>query len=155
MSTDPLHFASSVINTHSVVDVAVLNLSVNMLTQLPPGFGRTFSSLHTLDISGNQISVLPEEIGHLHSLRELYASRNALVTLPITMGSLRNLEVLDISENYIVSLDVSVSRLENLRMLNISDNRLTVLPPYLGLLAQTLRILLVDGNPFDKPQRDL
>ncbi|KAJ2106812.1 hypothetical protein IW146_007611 [Coemansia sp. RSA 922] len=137
------------------VDVAVLNLSVNMLTQLPPGFGRTFSSLHTLDISGNQISVLPEEIGHLHSLRELYASRNALVTLPITMGSLRNLEVLDISENYIVSLDVSVSRLENLRMLNISDNRLTMLPPYLGLLAQTLRILLVDGNPFDKPQRDL
>ncbi|KAJ2490793.1 hypothetical protein IWW37_002896 [Coemansia sp. RSA 2050] len=137
------------------VDVSVLNLSANMLTQLPPGFGRAFSSLHTLDISGNQISALPEEISHLHSLRELYASRNALVTLPITIGSLRCLEVLDVSENYIVSLDVSVSRLENLRMLNISDNRLTMLPPYLGLLAQTLRILLVDGNPFDKAQRDL
>ncbi|KAJ2909502.1 hypothetical protein GGI21_001818 [Coemansia aciculifera] len=126
-----------------------------MLTHLPLGFGRAFGLLSTLDISGNQISALPEEISHLHSLRELYASRNALVTLPITIGSLRNLEVLDISENHIVSLDVSVSRLENLRMLNISDNRLTMLPPYLGLLAQTLRILLVDGNPFDKAQRDL
>ncbi|KAJ2742871.1 hypothetical protein GGI20_004174 [Coemansia sp. BCRC 34301] len=136
-------------------DATVLNLSANMLIQLPLGFGRAFSSLHTLDISNNQVSALPEEISHLHSLRELYASRNALVTLPITIGSLRNLEILDISENFIVSLDVSISRLENLRMLNISDNRLTTLPPYLGLLAQTLRILLVDGNPFDKLQHDL
>ncbi|KAJ2000819.1 hypothetical protein GGI04_003997 [Coemansia thaxteri] len=137
------------------VDAAALNLSLNMLTQLPPGFGRSFSTLHILDISGNQVSALPEEISHLHCLRELYASRNALVTLPITIGSLRHLEVLDISENYIVSLDVSVSRLESLRMLNISDNRLSMLPSYLGLLAQTLRILLVDGNPFEKSKRDL
>ncbi|KAJ2461079.1 hypothetical protein GGF42_000428 [Coemansia sp. RSA 2424] len=139
----------------TIPDATVLNLSANVLTQLPLGFGRAFSSLHTLDISGNQISALPEEISHLHSLRELYASRNALVTLPITIGSLRNLEILDISENHIDLLDVSISRLENLRMLNISDNRLTTLPPYLGLLAQTLRILLVDGNPFDKLKRDL
>ncbi|KAJ1931329.1 hypothetical protein FBU59_006747, partial [Linderina macrospora] len=50
---------------------------------------------------------------------------------------------------------MGISRLEMLRLLNISDNRITFLPPYLGLLAQNLRILLVDGNPFDKHQRDL
>ncbi|KAJ1954169.1 hypothetical protein GGI12_005853, partial [Dipsacomyces acuminosporus] len=136
-------------------DAYSINLSNNMLPQLPPNFGRTFGTLNILDISGNQITSLPEEISHLHSLRELYASRNALVSLPITMGSLRNLEVLELSENYLMSLDISISRLEKLRMLNISDNRLTSLPSYLGLLAQNLRILLVDGNPFEKFQRDL
>ncbi|KAJ2089870.1 hypothetical protein IW138_003164 [Coemansia sp. RSA 986] len=133
----------------------MLNLSNNMLIQLPPGFGRTFSKIQLLDISGNQIAALPEDISHLRCLRELNASRNALIGLPITIGSLRSLEVLNIAENYIVSLDASVSRLENLRMLNISDNRITHLPTCLGLLAQNIRILLVDGNPFDKGQRDM
>ncbi|KAI9506130.1 hypothetical protein BX070DRAFT_219377 [Coemansia spiralis] len=137
------------------VDILEFNLSCNMLTQLPQGFSRTFTNLHTLDISGNQITALPEEISHLHNLRELNASRNALIGLPITIGSLRHLEVLNLAENYIISLDVSLSRLENLRMLDISDNRLTFLPTYLGLLAQNLRILLVDGNPFDKHTREL
>lgn len=133
----------------------LLNLSSNMLMQLPAGFGRTFSSLQTLDLSGNQISVLPDGISHLSSLRELDISKNALIALPTGIGSLRALEILDVSENYLVSMEMSMSRLENLRMLNISDNRLTSLPLYLGRLASTLRILLVDGNPFDKSQRDL
>ncbi|KAJ2776953.1 hypothetical protein GGI15_004671 [Coemansia interrupta] len=136
-------------------DVISLSLSRNMLTQIPPSFGRTFAMLQSLDISGNQIVVLPEEISHLQSLRELNASRNALIGLPITIGSLRNLEVLDLSENYIIALDASMPRLESLRMLNISDNRLVTLPSYLGLLAHNLRILLVDGNPFYRSQRDL
>ncbi|KAJ1827582.1 hypothetical protein LPJ56_001593, partial [Coemansia sp. RSA 2599] len=136
-------------------DVASLSLRHNMLTQIPPSFGRTFNMLHTLDISGNQIVVLPEEISHLQGLRELNVSRNALIGLPITIGSLRSLEVLDLSENYIIALEMSMARLENLRMLNVSDNRLTSLPSYLGLLSHNLRILLVDGNPFDRSLREM
>ncbi|KAJ2598088.1 hypothetical protein H4R99_004249 [Coemansia sp. RSA 1722] len=136
-------------------DAVSLSLRSNMLTRIPPSFGRTFSMLHTLDISGNQIVVLPEEISHLQGLRELNVSRNALIGLPITIGSLRSLEVLDLSENYIIALDASMARLECLRMLNVSDNRLTALPAYLGLLSLSLRILLVDGNPFDRAQREL
>ncbi|KAJ1892960.1 hypothetical protein LPJ81_005453, partial [Coemansia sp. IMI 209127] len=136
-------------------NLLILNLSSNALVHLPLGFGRTFSRLQLLDVSGNQIAALPEDISHLSCLRELNASRNALTSLPTTIGALRSLEVLNIAENYITSLDVSVARLGNLRMLNVSDNRLVYLPTYLGLLAQNLRILLVDGNPFDKSQRDL
>ncbi|KAJ2719353.1 hypothetical protein GGI07_005265 [Coemansia sp. Benny D115] len=158
-STKPKHcflpYAGADRSFFAVVDAYSLNLSCNMLTSLPPSFGRSFANLHSLDISGNQIAVLPEEISHLQCLREFNASRNALVGLPITIGSLRNLEILDVSENYLISIDVSVSRLENLRMLNISDNRLTALPPCLGMLAPNLRVLLVDGNPFDRAQRDL
>ncbi|KAJ2214745.1 hypothetical protein EV179_002693 [Coemansia sp. RSA 487] len=149
------NISRSHVTFYHVADLVMLNLSNNMLIQLPPGFGRTFSKLQLLDISGNQIAALPEDISHLRCLRELNASRNALIGLPITIGSLRSLEVLNIAENYIVSLDASVSRLENLRMLNISDNRITHLPTCLGLLAQNIRILLVDGNPFDKGQRDM
>ncbi|KAJ2854046.1 hypothetical protein GGI22_004635, partial [Coemansia erecta] len=127
----------------------------NVLVHLPPGFGRTFSKLQLLDVSGNQIAALPEDVGHLSCLRELNASRNALTGLPTTIGALRSLEVLNVAENYITSLDASVSRLGKLRMLNVSNNRLAHLPTCLGLLAQNLRILLVDGNPFDKSQRDL
>ncbi|KAJ1888780.1 hypothetical protein LPJ66_008394, partial [Kickxella alabastrina] len=136
-------------------DTLSLNMSFNMLTQLPPSFGHTFGALHSLDISGNQIATLPEEIRHLQCLRELNASRNALTELPAAIGCLRNLEVLDISENHMESLHVSLSRLESLRMLSVSDNRLTALPSHLGLLVHNLRVLIVDGNPFNKSCRDL
>ncbi|KAJ2856805.1 hypothetical protein J3B02_001394 [Coemansia erecta] len=136
-------------------DVASLSLRHNMLIRIPPSFGRAFSMLHTLDLSGNQIVVLPEEISHLQGLRELNVSRNALIGLPITIGSLRCLEILDLSENCIIALDMSMARLQSLRMLNLSDNRLASLPSYLGLLSHSLRILLVDGNPFDRSLREM
>ncbi|KAJ1730947.1 hypothetical protein LPJ61_002769 [Coemansia biformis] len=107
-------------------NLCVLNLSFNALARLPADLGDSFATLCSLDISGNQLTSLPEDIGRLQSLRELYANRNALASLPNSIGSLHKLEVL-----------------------GVSDNRLARLPPCLGLLTESLRVLAVDGNPFD------
>ncbi|KAJ2762544.1 hypothetical protein IWQ56_005019, partial [Coemansia nantahalensis] len=109
-----------------------LNLSRNALVRLPPGLGQTFSGLCTLDVSGNRLSALPEDIGGLQCLRELYAHRNALEGLPASVGSLRRLEAL-----------------------NVSDNCLARLPACLGLLTESLHVLLVDGNPLSNDHRVL
>ncbi|KAJ2795832.1 hypothetical protein H4R20_005742, partial [Coemansia guatemalensis] len=78
-----------------------------------------------------------------------------LENLPRSIDALHHLEVLDISRNSIATLDPHISRLPALRILNIGENRLTRLPSFLGLLVKTLRVLLVDGNPFDSAHQAL
>ncbi|PIA16613.1 hypothetical protein COEREDRAFT_86994 [Coemansia reversa NRRL 1564] len=136
-------------------EAVVLDLSHNALTRLPQGIGYAFLALHTLDISYNQVAVLPEDIGRLNSLRALYTSNNMLESLPRSIDALQHLEVLDISGNCIASLEPPISRLSVLRILNIGENRLTRLPSFLGLLVKTLQVLLVDGNPFDRAHQAL
>ncbi|KAJ2079534.1 hypothetical protein H4R24_003703 [Coemansia sp. RSA 988] len=75
--------------------------------------------------------------------------------LPRSIDALHHLEVLDISRNSIASLDLPISRLPALRIFNIGENRLTRLPSFLGLLAKTLTVLLVDGNPFNRAHQAL
>nr|WP_081098069.1 leucine-rich repeat domain-containing protein [Leptospira borgpetersenii] len=47
-----------------------------------------------LNLSGNQLTTLPKEIGKLQSLRELNLSHNQLTTLPKEIGELQNLRKL-------------------------------------------------------------
>ena len=44
-----------------------------------------------LDLSGNQLTSVPAEIGQLTSLRELYLSGNQLTSLPAEIGQLTSL----------------------------------------------------------------
>ena len=52
-----------------------------------------------LDVSRNELSSLPEEIGRLRSLRELDASANRLTSLPGSLASLPQLFVLALQNN--------------------------------------------------------
>lgn len=47
----------------------------------------------------NEISYLPDEIGKLESLTDLYLFNNQLVTLPPTIGNLKQLKILDLGKN--------------------------------------------------------
>ncbi|KAJ2162181.1 hypothetical protein GGF46_000923 [Coemansia sp. RSA 552] len=137
------------------VDLRELDLSCNLLTQLPSSFGHTFATLRTLDISANRLTLLPADIGCLGALRELRAGRNAITRLPSSFERLHCLRTLDVSDNCIAALDASISHLEGLRALNVSNNRLVELPSSLGLLAGSLRALAVDGNPLGASHRTL
>lgn len=87
------------------------------------------SSSHKLDLSGLQLHSVPHEIAKLSStLVKLDLSNNNLQVLPDSVTSLVNLTHLDIQSNQLTSLPDSIGRLVNLKVFNVSGNSLATLP---------------------------
>uniref|UniRef100_A0A8B9MHK1 Protein scribble homolog n=1 Tax=Accipiter nisus TaxID=211598 RepID=A0A8B9MHK1_9AVES len=101
--------------------------------------------LEQLDLGGNDLEVLPDTLGALPNLRELWLDRNQLSALPPELGNLRRLVCLDVSENKLEQLPNEVSGLVALTDLLLSQNLLECIPDGIGQLKQ-LSILKVDQN---------
>ena len=104
---------------------------------------RPVSPIVYLDLSGNQLTALPPELGQLR-LRHLDVSDNQLTALPPELGQLRSptyfpLPVipfkhplwLDLSGNRLTALPPELGQLTDSLGLDLSNNQLTVLPPEL------------------------
>ncbi|XP_014227683.1 leucine-rich repeat protein 1 [Trichogramma pretiosum] len=83
--------------TKIMTNLCLLNLSGNQLTVIPDSIGK-LGSLVTLHLDNNCIRALPQAVGKLHRLRILNLSKNQLSILP---GNMKNLSLskLDISYN--------------------------------------------------------
>uniref|UniRef100_A0A8C5W666 Protein scribble homolog n=1 Tax=Microcebus murinus TaxID=30608 RepID=A0A8C5W666_MICMU len=101
--------------------------------------------LEQLDLGGNDLEVLPDTLGALPNLRELWLDRNQLSALPPELGNLRRLVCLDVSENRLEELPAELGGLVLLTDLLLSQNLLQRLPDGIGQLKQ-LSILKVDQN---------
>uniref|UniRef100_A0A8D1SBG6 Protein scribble homolog n=1 Tax=Sus scrofa TaxID=9823 RepID=A0A8D1SBG6_PIG len=101
--------------------------------------------LEQLDLGGNDLEVLPDTLGALPNLRELWLDRNQLSALPPELGNLRRLVCLDVSENRLEELPTELGGLVLLTDLLLSQNLLQRLPDGIGQLKQ-LSILKVDQN---------
>jgi Leucine-rich repeat (LRR) protein len=100
-----------------------------------------------LDLSHMKLTELPESIGQLTQLTEMYLSDNQLTTLPVSIGKLTQLRSLAISTNKISALPSSIGNLRNITELLIVDNRLTSLPTEIGQLTN-LTLLDLSYNPL-------
>ena len=78
-----------------------------------------------LDLSGNQLSEVPPELGSLSNLEWLWLQRNQLSEVPSELGSLSNLEWLDLSHNRLTEIPGELGNLSNLESLYLSSNELT------------------------------
>lgn len=162
-------------------DIKTLMLHQNLLPQIPQAIAVTGHSLTALDISDNKLSgasYLPDflELPKLKSLSistnaitslsplleslsapklaELNVSRNQLTVLPSLRDAFPSLVSVFTSDNSISNLHVEAVR--GLQVLDVSGNEIGQLEPKLGLLgAEGLRTLLVGGNRFRVPRRDV
>lgn len=110
------------ISTESLV---LLDLSKNQLTILPNDI--TFESEHSVKqvfLQNNMLVSIPPEICRCQVLEDLRVSRNQLPHLPPALGKIHALIRLDASGNRISHTPPSLSQLMNLRVLNLSDNRI-------------------------------
>ncbi|KAL6070694.1 GTPase-activating Rap/Ran-GAP domain-like protein 3, variant 2 [Balamuthia mandrillaris] len=149
-----------------------LDLSKNILTELPDALGLLFS-LRSLDISDNHITSLNPEpfliwsgnsnnprvvesnnVGRTGVLSMLACSENLLTDLPAALFDVSTLSYLDVSKNGLTRLSSKIGRLHNLQFLDISGNNLPKLPSAIVKLA-SLEELYAKGNKLARLCRNM
>ncbi len=127
-----------------------LDLSGNQLTSLPESIG-ALSNLRVLDLRNNRLKRLSAAIGQLTNLQELYLYDNQLTNLPAAIGQLTNLVILGLSDNQLIGLPDSLGQLQNLEILFLSGNNLARLSPLVGQLSSLIRLSLSENSLVELP----
>jgi hypothetical protein len=114
------------------------------LTEFPREIFELADSLEILDLSGNQLSTLPDDLPRLHKLRVIFCSDNPFTELPEVLGQCQQLSMVGFKANRIAQ--VSPKALPPLlRWLILTDNALTSLPAEIGQCTQMQKLMLA-GN---------
>ncbi|CAF3440576.1 unnamed protein product [Rotaria socialis] len=128
------------------------------LQYLPPSIKHlsVCDGLRELDLYGNQLKALPDEIGKLKYVEICNLGNNHFEDLPIVLGSLPRLIKLLLFNNHLgnLSLSLSFSKLSNLRILNLNNNAITQIPSDIGILVN-LEILTIEHNQLVEIPREI
>ena len=103
-----------------------LDLSADLL-EFPREIFDLADSLEVLNLSGNRLSRLPDDLPRLHRLRILFCSENAFTQVPAVLGQSPQLEMVGFKSNAIEHLPAAALP-PKLRWLILTDNRLAHLP---------------------------
>lgn len=99
-------------------------------------------NLKYLDLSEDNISILPETIGSLKNLEFLYLDDNNISVLPKSINNLSKLIELHIDSNKLYKLSFIDSDLPNLTNINLNYNDFTEFPIELCTLKNIRRVML-------------
>jgi Leucine-rich repeat (LRR) protein len=151
-----------------------INLSKNLLTTVPNSLTNFSSSLTTLILDFNKITLFPDRIvlpnliklsmthnlinefpenidpSQFPKLLELNLSYNNISKLPSNTIPFPALETLILSKNKIESIN-NPEVFGQLSILDLSDNSINYIPPKLGLCSK-LKKLSLEGNTFRVPR---
>ncbi|HAS6830343.1 TPA: protein kinase [Vibrio parahaemolyticus] len=131
------------LKTGQLVGIKQLKLAEG-LTEFPMEILELADSLEVLDLSGNALSDLPQELEQLTKLKIIFASNNQFTHLPEVLGKLPNLEMVGFKTNKIKVVS-EASLPSQLRWLILTDNEIETLPNSLGERPR-LRKLALAGN---------
>ena len=101
-------------------------------------------TLEMLDLSGNHLRSLPDDLPRLRALRILFCSGNPFETLPAVLGRCAGLDIIGFKANAIEHIPADALP-PDLRWLILSDNRIAQLPETLGA-CHRLQKLALAGN---------
>jgi len=133
--------------TYRVCLYRALDLSFNLLHDLPSDLPLTLPHLVSLNLSHNRLSSIPDSIfGFLH-LRELDVSHNNLSELPASICLLDKLRKMNASDNQISRLPLGIEQLQSLEKLNLLNNPLLHIPLALGGLPRLTVVLAPPPHP--------
>ena len=114
------------------------------LTEFPPEIFTLADSLEILDLSGNALQSLPDDLHRLTRLRVLFCSNNAFTELPSSIGRCAALEMVGFKANRIAHVPAA-SLPPLLRWLILTDNDIAELPDELGRRPHLQKLMLA-GN---------
>ncbi|OCK75710.1 PP2C-domain-containing protein [Lepidopterella palustris CBS 459.81] len=117
-------------------ELRIINLSYNLIYDIPPRTIRRWQHLAELYLSGNDLTSLPaEDLEEVSSLRVLHINSNKFQVLPAELGKVAKLAILDVGSNnlkYNVSnwpYDWNWNWNHNLKYLNLSGNKRLEIKP--------------------------
>jgi hypothetical protein len=114
------------------------------LTEFPREIFELADSLEILDLSGNQLSALPDDLPRLHKLRVIFCSDNPYTELPEVLGQCTQLSMVGFKANRITHVPPKALP-PLLRWLILTDNALSSLPAEIGQCTQMQKLMLA-GN---------
>ncbi|NRR34150.1 serine/threonine-protein kinase [Oxalobacteraceae bacterium] len=114
------------------------------LTEFPRELFNLADTLEILDLSGNALSALPDDLPRLSKLRIIFCSDNLFTTLPAVLGRCEQLSMIGFKANRIHAVEPGALP-PTLRWLVLTDNELTELPAAIGD-CQPLEKLMLAGN---------
>lgn len=127
-----------------------LNLSCGLHT-FPPEIFNLADTLEILDLSGNELNALPDELPRLHKLRVLFCSNNQFTRLPEVLGDCQQLSMVGFKANRIRHVPAA-SLPHALRWLILTDNQIETLPVELGNCQQLQKLMLAGNRLQALPQ---
>ena len=114
------------------------------LREFPSEIYALADSLQILDLSGNQLSRLPDDLPRLHQLRVIFCSDNHFTELPRVLGRCPVLTMVGFKANRIAHVPPE-SLPAQLRWLILTDNQIETLPDALGQCTQLQKLMLGEG----------
>ncbi|OWQ41408.1 protein kinase [Pseudomonas lactis] len=114
------------------------------LTEFPREIFDLADSLEILNLTGNALSSLPDDLHRLTHLRVLFCSDNAFTELPQCLGQCAHLSMIGFKANQISQVPAAALP-PLLRWLILTDNRISQLPDELGQ-RPLLQKLMLAGN---------
>ncbi|MGE8394543.1 serine/threonine-protein kinase [Pseudomonas sp. BIGb0427] len=107
-------------------------------------------SLQVLNLTGNNLSDLPEDLGRLHQLKVLFCSQNRFRHLPEGIGQCPMLEMVGFKSNQIEQVS-GAALPPRLRALVLTDNRIEYLPEALGDCPHLQKLMLAGNRLRELP----
>ena len=123
-----------------------LDISQIYVETLPDNIG-DLVNLEDIYIENEFITTIPDSIGNLVRLKKMViTSCKSLTSIPDSIGSLQNLERIYITTNKkLTKIPESIGNLQNLLVMKLNGNKLTTLPESIGRL-QKLESIIVSYN---------
>jgi hypothetical protein len=131
------------LRTGELAGITRLTLRCDLRT-FPSEIFTLADSLEILDLSGNQLSHLPDDLPRLHKLRVIFCSDNQFTELPEVLGQCPHLTMVGFKANRIAHVSAKALA-PQLRWLILTDNALTSLPAEIGQCTQLQKLMLA-GN---------
>lgn len=125
----------------SLAGAQTIRLVNQGLTEFPQSLFALAETLEVLDLSGNQLTHLPDDLQRLHKLRILFCSNNPFTQLPAALGKCAQLEMIGFKACAIRHVPEH-SLPPQLRWLILTDNQLSELPTALGQRPRLQKLML-------------
>lgn len=122
------------------------------LTAFPQELFSLTDTLEVLDLSGNALSSLPDDMGRFSKLRVLFCSGNRFTRLPPSLGDCAALSQVGFRATGLQEIPAE-SLPPALRWLTVTDNQLDTLPDALGERPMLQKLMLSGNRLRDLPER--
>jgi hypothetical protein len=145
----PMHTLDQ-LRTGQLAGITRLDLSAG-LTEFPSEIFDLADSLEILNLSGNKLSALPDDLPRLHKLRVLFCSDNQFTSLPAVLGQCKLLSMIGFKANQIKELPAAALS-PALRWLILTDNQIGAVPPEIGHCTQMQKLMLAGNQLTELPE---